>query len=285
MENLNLILMLEGLIFFFFLKITNKKKRFFSCVPQRPGEFTLISPETTGEANLNPPVTLSWETPNPFGQGCTGNSAYQVFLSQVSSPDYFRQTSEQSMTVSSLSDGIWYWTVRSVNHYYIKQADDVFSFTVCFCCFFKSFFVFLKSNKVCNPVRPSTPTIIYPINGQYVPYSTFNLSFYGFGDWGMSCSPQVSSSFYQVCIVFILLIIFIKYFVYLFFICLFVYLFICLFVYLFIVVFLFRRLYAGHPASGVFFFFFKFLFKMSWIFFILVFWFFVFFLFVFFCCV
>ena len=187
----------------------------------------MISPETTGEANLNPPVTLSWETPDPFGQGCTGNSAYQVFLSQVSSPDYFRQTSEQSMTVSSLSDGIWYWTVRSVNHYYIKQADDVFSFTVCFCFVFLNLFFFFKIKQ--GVQSSSTFNSNHYLSNKWTIRSLFNFQSFFLWIWRLG-NVMFSTSFFIILSGMYIYII--NYFYKLF--CLFVYLFIylfCLFVY------------------------------------------------------
>ena len=103
---------------------------FYSCTPVPPGVFHLIGPQTSNSTNVNPPLSLSWESPNPIGSGCTGSNVYQVFLSTSPHPDYFKQIDHINMTVSSLADGQYFWTVRAVNRYYFSDASDIFAFTV-----------------------------------------------------------------------------------------------------------------------------------------------------------
>lgn len=51
---------------------------------------------------------------------------------------------------------------------------------------------------MCNPGRPTLPDILYPTNGLYVPASSFNLTYYGSGQWGTVCNPVVDTPFYEV---------------------------------------------------------------------------------------
>ena len=116
-----------------------------------------------------------------------------MFLSQSSPPNYYRQVSASNLTISSLVDGVWFWTIRAANHYYPRDASEVLSFEVPFLCA-----LILQNLQICNPSRPTTPKIVSPENGDYVSDTTFNLSYYGTDVWGTSCSPVISHPLYQV---------------------------------------------------------------------------------------
>ena len=108
--------------------------RFWNCIPIAPGPPLLVSPQTVGQANLQPPVTLTWNESNPAGEGCSGNGkpVYRVSLSQSSPPYHFREINATTILLSTMDAGIWFWTVTAVNPYFSTEANDIFSFQVHF---------------------------------------------------------------------------------------------------------------------------------------------------------
>lgn len=52
--------------------------------------------------------------------------------------------------------------------------------------------------QVCLPSSPETPDLIYPSNGVYVDQSSFNMTFYGSGSFGVICSPFIDQAYYEV---------------------------------------------------------------------------------------
>ena len=171
----------------------SRSSSFVACIPQQPGEFHLYYPNSDTSSIQNP-VTLTWETPNPIGQGCTEEGQiYQIFLGHSASPPYFKQVSSVNLSIASLEDGEWFWHVRAVNAYYSTDSVETSSFVVLL------FLLQLPYTlEICNPQRPTLPDIITPANGEYISDSTVNLTFYGSGQWGTSCSPIVSAPFYEV---------------------------------------------------------------------------------------
>lgn len=146
-----------------------------------PGAFNLVSPANYSNSSIPTPIELQWGYPS-YGENCANSSQLQfsIFLSQTYPPQYYGDTTSNSLSLATLSPGYWYWTIQASNDELSTLATET------------------RSLLVCNPGSPAAPSQLFPLNGDYVADVQFNISFYGPGSFGTICQPEIPYDYYRV---------------------------------------------------------------------------------------